>query len=75
MIGANKVNEFRFGMVYLAAANIQRRAFNDNVVGQLGIKDIPGADVPLWYGIPVFNVTGFSLIGDCSAVSVRLRVA
>ena len=66
VIGANKVNEFRFGMVYLAAANIQRRAFNDNVVGQLGIKDIPGADVPLWYGIPVFNVTGFSLIGDCS---------
>jgi hypothetical protein len=66
VFGANKVNDFRFGMVYLAAANIQRRAFVDNVVGQLGIKDIPSANVPLWYGIPVFNVTGFSLIGDCS---------
>ncbi len=66
VIGANKVNEARFGLVYLSAANIQRRAFTENAVAQLGIRDIPGATVPLWYGVPVFNVTGFSLIGDCS---------
>ena len=66
VFGSNKVNEARFGLVYLSAANIQRHAFTDNIVGQLGIKDIPSASVPLWYGIPVFNVTGFSLIGDCS---------
>ena len=66
VFGSNKVNEARFGIVYLGAANIQKHAFNTNAVAQLGIKDVPAAFVPLWYGIPVFTLTGFSLIGDCS---------
>ena len=41
-----RVNEARFGMVYLGADNIQTRAFKKNVVGMLGIKDIPAASVP-----------------------------
>jgi hypothetical protein len=65
VFGPNKVNEFRFGVTHMSAFFRQTRAFKENVVKDLGIPDIPGADVPLWYGLPVFLITGFSSIGDC----------
>ena len=66
VFGSNKVNEFRFGVTHMAAFNRQTRAFKENVVMELGIPEIPGANVPLWYGLPIFSISGFALIGDCS---------
>lgn len=68
VFGATKVNEFRFGVNYLAGAFIQTRAFKEdqNIVKQLGIPDIPAANVPLWYGLPVLRIAQLSTVGDCS---------
>src|SRR5262249_28057253 len=39
VMGANKVNEFKFGISRLEGANIQQRAFRENVVQALNIPD------------------------------------
>jgi hypothetical protein len=64
VIGSNKVNEFRFGMNYFNSANIQQRAFQRNVVGELGLQGI--SQDPLFWGIPVFQITGFTNLGECN---------
>ena len=64
VIGSNKVNDFKFGMNYFNSANIQTRANTRNVVGELGLKGI--SQDPLFWGIPVFQISGFSNSGDCN---------
>ncbi|MEJ7607793.1 MAG: hypothetical protein WKF37_16355 [Bryobacteraceae bacterium] len=65
LFGANKVNEVRFAANRFVSQNIQTRANSTNVVGALGI---PGLDtsIPLFWGIPVFQIAGLSNIGDCN---------
>ena len=64
VIGSNKVNEFKFGMNYFNSRNIQQRAFQRNVVGELGLQGI--SQDPLFWGIPVFQITGFANVGECN---------
>ncbi len=64
VIGANKVNEFRFGMNYFNSRNTQQRAFQRNVVGELGLKGV--SQDPLFWGIPVFQISGFQNVGECN---------
>jgi hypothetical protein len=64
VIGANKVNEFKFGMNYFNSANIQQRAFRRNVVSELGLVGI--SQDPLFWGIPVFQISGFATVGECN---------
>ncbi len=64
VIGANKVNEFKFGMNYFNSRNIQQRAFERNVVGELGLQGV--SQDPLFWGIPVFQISGFANVGECN---------
>ena len=64
VIGANKVNEFKFGMNYFNSRNIQQRAFTRNVVGELGLQGV--SQDPLFWGIPVFQISGFANVGECN---------
>ncbi|MBL8228276.1 MAG: carboxypeptidase regulatory-like domain-containing protein [Bryobacterales bacterium] len=64
VLGPSKVNEFKFGMNYFNSANIQQRAFQRNVVGELGLQGI--SQDPLFWGIPVFQITGFANSGECN---------
>lgn len=64
VIGANKVNDFKFGMNYFNSSNIQQRAFQRNVVSELGLAGI--SQDPLFWGIPVFQITGFTNVGECN---------
>ncbi|MCC6536146.1 MAG: carboxypeptidase regulatory-like domain-containing protein [Bryobacterales bacterium] len=64
VIGANKVNEFRFGMNYFNSSNSQQRALTRNVVGELGLQGI--SQDPLFWGIPVFQISGFTNSGECN---------
>jgi hypothetical protein len=65
LFGANKVNEFRFAVNRFVSQNIQTRANKTNIVAGLGI---PGVDtsIPLFWGIPFFQINGFSSIGECN---------
>ncbi len=65
LFGASKVNEFRFAVNRFVSQNIQTRANATNIVGGLGI---PGVDtsIPLFWGIPFFQINGFSSIGECN---------
>ena len=65
VFGPNKVNDARFGVSYLKSANIQQNAFGRNVVAELGIPDV-SRDLPLYYGIPVFQISTFSNVGECN---------
>ncbi len=65
LIGANKVNELRLGVNRMVSQNIQQRANTVNVVKELGIPDID-TSIPLFWGIPVFQFTGYSAIGECN---------
>ncbi|MBL8240499.1 MAG: TonB-dependent receptor [Bryobacterales bacterium] len=65
LIGANKVNELRLGVNRMVSQNIQQRANTSNIVRDLGIPDID-TSIPLFWGIPVFQFTGFSAIGECN---------
>ncbi len=64
VLGSNKVNDFRFGMNYFNSANIQQRALRTNVVGDLGLQGI--SQDPLFWGIPVFQISGFGNVGECN---------
>ena len=65
LFGANKVNEARFAVNRFVSQNIQTRANTTNVVADLGI---PGVDtsIPLFWGIPFFQISGLSSIGECN---------
>ncbi|MFN3323524.1 MAG: carboxypeptidase regulatory-like domain-containing protein [Bryobacteraceae bacterium] len=65
LFGANKVNEFRFAVNRFVSQNIQTRANKLDVVSALGI---PGLDpsISLFWGIPVFQISGFNTIGECN---------
>lgn len=64
VIGSNKVNEVKFGMNYFNSSNIQQRAFQRNVVGEFGLRGI--SQDPLFWGIPVFQISGFANVGECN---------
>jgi hypothetical protein len=64
VIGASKVNEFKFGMNYFNSRNIQQRAFERNVVSELGLQGV--SQDPLFWGIPVFQISGFAAVGECN---------
>ncbi len=64
VFGSNKVNDFRFGMNYFNSRNSQQRAGVRNVVGELGLKGV--SQDPLFWGIPVFQITGFGNVGECN---------
>ncbi len=65
LFGANRVNELRFAVNRFVSQNIQTRANKTNIVASLGI---PGVDtsIPLFWGIPFFQINGFSSIGECN---------
>jgi hypothetical protein len=65
LFGSSKVNEARFAVNRFVSQNIQTRANKTNIVGGLGI---PGVDtsIPLFWGIPFFQINGFSSIGECN---------
>lgn len=65
LFGTNKVNEFRFGVNRFISKNIQTRANTNNLVQSLGI---PGVDtsIPLFWGMPFFQISGFSNVGECN---------
>ena len=65
LFGPNKVNEFRFAVNRFVSQNIQQRANTNNIVQDLGI---PGIDtsIPLFWGIPFFQISGFSSVGECN---------
>lgn len=65
ILGPNKVNDARIGISYLKAANIQQNANVRNVVQELNIPDV-SRDFPLYWGIPVFQIAGFSNVGECN---------
>jgi hypothetical protein len=65
LFGATKVNDFRFGVNRMVSQNIQQRANTTNVVQGLGIPDID-TSIPLFWGIPVFQINGFNAIGECN---------
>ncbi|NDJ12497.1 MAG: hypothetical protein EBY17_15075, partial [Acidobacteriia bacterium] len=64
VIGSNKVNEFKFGMNYFNSKNSQQRAFQRNVVGELGLQGV--SQDPLFWGVPVFQISGFTNVGECN---------
>lgn len=64
VIGSNKVNEFKFGMNYFNSKNSQQRAFQRNVVGELGPQGV--SQDPLFWGVPVFQISGFTNVGECN---------
>jgi hypothetical protein len=65
LFGTTKVNEFRFAVNRFVSQNIQQRANTTNIVQSLGI---PGVDtsIPLFWGIPFFQIAGFSSVGECN---------
>lgn len=65
LFGANKVNEARISVNRFVSQNIQTRANTTNIVQSLGI---PGVDtsIPLFWGIPFFQISGFASIGECN---------
>ena len=65
VLGPNKVNEFKFGLSRLTGSNAQPRANKENVVDQLGIGGL-STDIPLYWGVPVFQFSGISTVGECS---------
>ena len=67
VIGASKVNEFRFAVSRLAAANQQPSANKNNYVSALGIGGIP-TNISEYWGVPVFQFGGGSIstVGECS---------
>jgi hypothetical protein len=64
VIGTNKVNDFKFGMNYFNSKNSQQRALKQNVVGELGLQGV--SQDPLFWGIPVFQISGFANVGECN---------
>ena len=64
IFGPSVVNEMRLGVSRLVNGNIQQRANGEDIVRQLGIGGL--ATNPLFYGVPVVSITGFSSVGECN---------
>jgi hypothetical protein len=62
ILGANKVNEFKFGVSRIEGINGNTRTGTVDVVGQLGIPYV--LDTPLFWGIPTVNLSGLTSFGD-----------
>jgi hypothetical protein len=67
VLGPNKVNEFKFAVARLGAANQQPSANKTNYVQQLGIGGV-STDIAEYWGVPVFQFGGgaISTVGECS---------
>ncbi|MCU1257795.1 MAG: hypothetical protein JWO80_680 [Bryobacterales bacterium] len=67
VLGADKVNEFKFAVARLAGANQQPSANKTNWVQQLGIGGVP-TNISQYWGVPVFQFGGgaISTVGECS---------
>ncbi len=65
VLGPNKVNELKLGLSRLEGANIQQRAFKENIVKELNIPGVSN-DFPLYYGIPFFQISNFANVGECN---------
>jgi len=67
VLGANKVNEFKFSVARLTSANQQPSANKNNYVEQLGIGGIP-TNISQYWGVPVYQFGGgaISTVGECS---------
>jgi len=67
VMGGNKVNEFRFSVARLAAANQQPSAYKNNFVATLGIGGVP-TNIAQYWGVPVYQFGGgaVSTVGECS---------
>ncbi|MDQ6676047.1 MAG: hypothetical protein M3Z09_01985, partial [Acidobacteriota bacterium] len=66
VLGGNKVNEFKFGISRLEAANQQGSANTRNVVQELGIGGVQ-TDIAAYWGVPVIQFgAGLSGVGECS---------
>jgi hypothetical protein len=67
VLGPNKVNEFKFAVARLGAANQQPSANKTNYVQQLGIGGV-STDIAEYWGVPVFQFGGGSIstVGECS---------
>jgi hypothetical protein len=65
VFGTNKVNEFRFAVNRFISQNIQTRANTTNVVQNLGIQGLD-TSIPLFWGIPFFQISGFTNVGECN---------
>jgi hypothetical protein len=67
VLGGNKVNELRFAVARLSAANEQPSANKVNWVSSLGIGGVP-TDIAEYWGVPVFQFGGgaISTVGECS---------
>ena len=67
VLGPDKVNEFRFSVARLAAANQQPSAFKNDYVTALGIGGVP-TNISQYWGVPVFQFGGgaISTVGECS---------
>jgi hypothetical protein len=67
VLGGNRVNEFRFAVARLAAANEQPSANKNNYVASLGIGGVP-TNIAEYWGVPVFQFGGgaISTVGECS---------
>jgi hypothetical protein len=64
VLGANKVNEFKFGVSRLEAYHGNLHSFDPawDIPGKLGIPDVNKE--PIFFGIPVINITRFTGVGD-----------
>jgi hypothetical protein len=67
VIGPNKVNEFKFAVSRLNAANQQPSANTTNWVSKLGIGGVP-TDISEYWGVPVFQWSNGAIsgVGECS---------
>ncbi|OYW08739.1 MAG: hypothetical protein B7X34_08070 [Acidobacteriia bacterium 12-62-4] len=59
------MNELKFGVNYFKSSNSQTRAGVRNVVEELGIPAIDRTN-PLFWGIPVLQISGYSNVGECN---------
>jgi hypothetical protein len=62
VLGANKVNEFKFGVSRIEGINGNLHTGKTDYVTQFGIPYV--LDTPLFWGIPFVNLSGLSSFGD-----------
>jgi hypothetical protein len=62
VLGANKVNDFKFGISRLELVNGNPHTGKVDIVGKLGIPYV--LDTPQFWGIPFIQFTGFTAFGD-----------
>ena len=70
VLGANKVNEFKFSVARLTSANQQPSANKNNYVEQLGIGGIP-TNISQYWGVPVYQFGGVRFRRLASVATAR----